>query len=196
MADAPDTKPRLASEFSSATRAQWLKLVDAVLKGRSFEEKLVARTYDGLAVEPLYGRHPHARPVAARIPSVPWQVMARVDHPDPAAANAQALDDLENGATGLSLVFAGSIGARGYGLDASETTIDRVLDDIQLDAGIAIELDLSPLSTSGRRRPTLGSSWTSIPSPCPVPWPNASPKPRRVSSSRAAASIENRDCPG
>jgi methylmalonyl-CoA mutase len=144
MADASDTKLRLASEFSSATRAQWLKLVDAVLKGRSFEEKLVARTYDGLAVEPLYGRQPHARPVAARIPSVPWQVMARVDHPDPAAANAQALDDLENGATGLSLVFAGSIGARGYGLDASETTIERVLDDIQLDAGIAIELDLSP----------------------------------------------------
>ena len=27
--------------------------------------------------------------------------MQRVDHPDPAAANAQALDDLENGATGL-----------------------------------------------------------------------------------------------
>jgi hypothetical protein len=36
--------------------------------------------------------------------------MQRLDHPDPAAANAEALHDLENGATGLSLVFAGSIG--------------------------------------------------------------------------------------
>ena len=46
--------------------------------------------------------------------------MQRLDHPDPAAANAEALNDLENGATGLSLVFAGAVGAYGYGLDASE----------------------------------------------------------------------------
>ena len=45
--------------------------------------------------------------------------MQRVDHPDPAAANAQALHDLENGATGLTLVFAGSLNANGYGLDGS-----------------------------------------------------------------------------
>jgi methylmalonyl-CoA mutase len=144
MTDAPDHKVSLASEFPRATRAQWLKLVEAVLKGRSFEEKLIAKTHDGLAVEPLYGMRLDAQPVAARMPAAPWHVMARVDHPDPVAANAQALDDLENGATGLSLVFAGSIGARGYGLDASETAIERVLADIQLDAGIAIELDLSP----------------------------------------------------
>ena len=31
--------------------------------------------------------------------------MQRVDHPDPAAANEQALHDLENGATGLTLVL-------------------------------------------------------------------------------------------
>ena len=144
MTDALDHKLSLASEFPQATRAQWLKLVEAVLKGRSFEEKLVARTYDGFSVEPLYGRRAEARPVAARMPAAPWRVMARIDHPDPAAANAQALDDLENGATGLSLVFAGSIGAHGYGLDASEIAMERVLADIQLDAGIAIELDLSP----------------------------------------------------
>jgi methylmalonyl-CoA mutase len=39
--------------------------------------------------------------------------MQRVDHPDPAAANAQALEDLENGATGLTLVMAGSTNANG-----------------------------------------------------------------------------------
>jgi methylmalonyl-CoA mutase len=144
MTGGPDHKLSLASEFPQATRTQWLKLVEAVLKSRSFEEKLVARTYDGLSVEPLYGRQAEARPIAARMPAAPWRVMARLDHPDPAAANAQALDDVENGATDLSLVFAGSIGARGYGLDASETAMERVLADIPLDAGIAIELDLSP----------------------------------------------------
>ena len=30
----------------------------------------------------------------------------------------EALHDLENGATGLSLVFAGAVGAYGYGLEA------------------------------------------------------------------------------
>ena len=68
--------------------------------------------------------------------------MQRLDHPDPVAANAEALNDLENGATGLSLVFAGSVGAYGYGLDASEATIARALDGIHL--GIALDLDLSP----------------------------------------------------
>src|SRR5262249_19326350 len=64
------------------------------------------------------------------------------DHPDPSAANAQALHDLEQGANGLSLVFAGAIGAYGYGLPCSEADVARVLDGVLLDAGIAIELDL------------------------------------------------------
>ena len=70
---------------------------------------------------------PRAVPIAGRAPGAPWAIMQRVDHPDPAAANAEALHDLENGATGLALVFAGSVGAYGYGLDASEATIARVL---------------------------------------------------------------------
>ncbi len=69
--------------------------------------------------------------------------MQRVDHPDPAAANAQALDDLKNGATGLALVFEGSVSANGFGLDASPATLARALDSINLDAGIAIDLNLS-----------------------------------------------------
>ena len=45
--------------------------------------------------------------------------MQRIDHPDPAQANTQALHDLENGADGLTLVFAGAVGARGFGLPPS-----------------------------------------------------------------------------
>jgi methylmalonyl-CoA mutase len=127
----------LAAEFPAATRDDWLRLVRIALKDRPVE-RLTSKTYDGLPIEPLYPRAAGARPIAAR--QGPWQVMTRIDHPDPAAANAQALDDLENGATGLSLVFRGAVGDRGYGLDASKEVIARVLDGVVLDAGIALEL--------------------------------------------------------
>ena len=131
----------LASEFPSATRDDWLKLVRAALKDRPFE-RLTAKTYDGLAIQPLYPRARDARPIAAR--SGPWQVMARVDHPDPAAANAQALQDLENGATGLTLICAGSLNANGFGIDGSPEILARVLDGVFLDAGIVIDFNVSP----------------------------------------------------
>src|SRR5262249_10071913 len=133
----------LAAEFAPARHEDWLKLVATALKGAPFE-KLVAKTYDDLRIQPLYAGARDAKPVAARSPGAAWQVMQRVDHPDPAAANAEALHDLENGATGLQLVFSGAPGAHGYGLDASAATLTRVLDAVVLDAGIAIELELSP----------------------------------------------------
>ena len=105
MSDAEELA--FATEFPAATREQWLKLVDGVLKGAPFDKRLVARTYDGLTIQPLYPRAADAQPVAARAPGAAWTVMQRVDHPDPAAANEQALHDLENGATGLTIVCAG-----------------------------------------------------------------------------------------
>src|SRR5215475_11634192 len=126
----------LAAEFPSASREDWLKLVRTALKDRPFE-RLITRTYDGIPIEPLYPRATDAEPIAGR--RGPWQVMARVDHPDPATANAEALHELENGATGLTLVFAGSIGARGYGLPGDPASIERALEGVHLDA-IPIEL--------------------------------------------------------
>jgi methylmalonyl-CoA mutase len=141
MADDQDLA--FAAEFPAATREQWLRLVDGVLKGAPFDTRLVARTYDGLTIGPLYPGDPAARPVAARAPGAAWTVMQRVDHPDPAAANEQALHDLENGATGLTLVHRGSVNANGYGLDASLDTLDRVLDGVYLEAGIVIDFNVS-----------------------------------------------------
>src|SRR5262249_47192723 len=124
-----------------ATRDDWLAVVSASLKGAPFDRRLVSKTYDGLRVEPLYERAANAAPIAGRAPGAPWQLMARVDHPDPAPANAQARRDLENGASGLAVVFAGAIGAYGYGLEPSEAAISRALEGIHLDAAIAIECD-------------------------------------------------------
>jgi methylmalonyl-CoA mutase len=133
-----DGSPAFAAEFPKATREQWLALVADVLRGAPFERRLVSKTYDGLAIEPLYGRDAAARPVFGHAAGTPWQVLQRIDHPDPAAANAQALTDLGNGATGLSLIFAGAVGARGFGLPNSGDAIAAVLDGASL--GIALDI--------------------------------------------------------
>ena len=72
--------------------------------------------------------------------------MQRIDHPDAPQANAQALHDLENGATGLTLVFAGANGAHGFGLEPTAEAIAKVFDGVFIDAGIAIELQVGPQS--------------------------------------------------
>ena len=138
------------AEFPPATAAAWRSLVDAVLKGAPFA-KLESRTHGGLTIEPLYPRDAAAIVICGRAPGAPWTVLQRVDHPDPAAANAQALEDLQNGATGLVLVFAGSVSANGFGLDPSAETLKRALDGVQLDAGIAIDLNLSPATRHAAR---------------------------------------------
>src|SRR5947207_7505663 len=128
----------LAAEFPAATYAQWRMLAEAALKGAPFDRTLVANTYDGLSIEPLHARAAGALPIIGRTPGANWAVMQRVDHPDPAAANGEILHDLENGATGLTYVCAGSVSANGYGLDASGETLVPVLDRGILDAGIAL----------------------------------------------------------
>jgi methylmalonyl-CoA mutase len=136
---------RLAADFAPATYDDWRKLVDGVLKGAPFE-RLVGKTYDGLKIEPIYPRAQDAAPIASRPAAAPWQIMQRIDHPDAAIANAQALHDLENGANGLTLVFAGAHGAYGFGLDPSPDAIAQVLDGVFIDAGIAIDLQVGPQS--------------------------------------------------
>jgi methylmalonyl-CoA mutase len=136
---------RLAADFQPATYDDWRKLVDGVLKGAPFD-KLVGKTSDGLKIEPIYPRARDAAPVAGRPPAAPWQIMQRIDHPDATIANAQALHDLENGATGLTLVFAGAHGAYGFGLEPSAEAIEKLLDGVFIDAGISIELQVGPQS--------------------------------------------------
>ncbi|HEY3642143.1 MAG TPA: methylmalonyl-CoA mutase subunit beta [Xanthobacteraceae bacterium] len=141
MTDAPaDTLP-LAADFPPATREQWLALVARLLKGAPFDRELVARTYDGLTIQPLYEGSSQQHAPVGRM-SAGWQILQRIDHPDPAAANAEARHDRDNGVTALSLVLAGSIGAYGYGMAAGEEAIARALDGIALDAAdMALELD-------------------------------------------------------
>ena len=95
--------------FPAATREDWMRLVEGVLKGRDFEQTLVSQTADGIRIDPLYAAAlAQAQPV--RVEHAPWRVAQRVDHPDPREAAHQALTDLEGGADALSLVFEGHTG--------------------------------------------------------------------------------------
>ena len=52
----------------------------------------------------------------------------------------------------ILILGAGAVGAHGYGLAPAADTIARVLDGVLLDAGIAIEFDLSPQTKDAGRR--------------------------------------------
>jgi methylmalonyl-CoA mutase len=146
---------RLAADFPRATRDDWRKLVDGVLKGAPFE-KLVGKTYDGLKIEPIYTRAKGAEVVLGRAATAPWQIMQRIDHPDAAKANAIALNELENGATGLEIEFAAGSGTRGFGVaDAAPETMNRLFDGVILDAGISIALH--PVLGRGNAGETLAA---------------------------------------
>lgn len=121
-----------ATDLPPVTRADWLKLVEGVLKGAPYDKRLVTRTYEGLALDALPERKAKAPIVAGRPAGAPWIISARVDQPDLAAANAQALEDLDGGASGLALVYASSAQAYGFGLpDGADLGV--VLRDVLLD---------------------------------------------------------------
>lgn len=121
-----------ATDLPKATRADWLKLVDGVLKGAPYDRKLVTHTYEGLALDALPPRKADPALVAGRPAGTPWTIAMRVDQPGPAEANAQALEDLDGGASGLDLVFASSKHAFGFGL-ADGVDLGVVLKNVLLD---------------------------------------------------------------
>lgn len=133
------TAHSFADLFPPATEADWRARVDGVLKGAPFE-KLQSRSYDAIQVEPLYQRLTQERPRALRAEAGAWSAMARVDQPDITAAHVQLMDDLTNGATGLHLVFAGAVGAYGFGLQGK--SLSQLLEGVAPNA-IAIECDVA-----------------------------------------------------
>ena len=135
----------LAAEFPAATRDAWLRLVDGVLKGADFEKKLVARSHDGLRIEPLYEKAAPA-PQPGRAASGPWRIAQRMDHPDPAAANALALADLDGGADALVFSHAGAAPARGFGVKVDTIDdLERALEGVMLDL-IAVRIETAPFA--------------------------------------------------
>ena len=139
-----DAEPSFADLFPEASHADWLKRVEAVLKGADFDKSLVARSHDGIAIQPLHARRPDAPLVAGADAGKPWRIAMRVDHPEAEAAASLAREDLEGGADALALVFAGGHAARGFGLPCKTVSdLDETLAGVHLDL-VSMRLDPAP----------------------------------------------------
>ncbi|WP_405010023.1 methylmalonyl-CoA mutase family protein [Kitasatospora sp. NBC_01539] len=122
----PDDRLPLASEFPDATREQWQRLVEGVLRksgsqpasGEQAEDALTTQLQDGLRARPLYTAQD--APADAGFPGFPpfvrggrpqgatvsgWDVRQLHADPDPRRTNEAVLADLENGATSLWLAL-------------------------------------------------------------------------------------------
>ncbi|MEQ8786875.1 MAG: methylmalonyl-CoA mutase family protein [Pirellulaceae bacterium] len=109
----------LADDFPPVTYEAWRELVEADLKGASFEQKLVTHTYEGIDIQPVYTRRdaladdethslPGFRPFvrgASPLGAVltGWDLRQEYAHPDLTVVNQSILADLEGGVTSLLL---------------------------------------------------------------------------------------------
>ena len=146
-----DTDLALIPEFEQPSRETWLGLVAKVLEGADYDQRLVSRTADGLAVQPLYARSDAAvgAQAVARSAYFPggWDVRQHHAEPDPKAANAAILEDLEGGATSLVLQVA----APGqWGLPYSADGLSTALKGVFLDGcGIALDARENTMDAAG-----------------------------------------------
>lgn len=129
--------------FPDVDRKQWLELVARSLGEDTDYESLVSRTDGGIAIDPLQERVSDAASLRRGHTDGPWTVVQRVDDPDPSRAARQATEDLADGATGLSLVFAGAPNAFGYGLPANPKDLATLLSEIPL-RGTHFRIDVHP----------------------------------------------------
>ena len=136
---------KLAAGFPPTSHEAWLKLVDKVLAGADFDKKLVSRTYDGLAIQPLYtradwksegdpsgfpGGAPFTRGATALGTTRGWDVRQSVGHADLALTNRLILDELEKGAMSILLNNNPGNGSRIDTLADLEVVLKDVLLDI------------------------------------------------------------------
>ncbi|WP_174301676.1 methylmalonyl-CoA mutase family protein [Caulobacter sp. S45] len=134
----------LAADFPIPSHEAWVALVEKTLKGAS-PDTLTRSGYDGLPVEPLYTASPH-QPDSVRFSVTRsqgegrWDVRTVLDTADPARANADALQDLENGANSL-LLRVDPTGRDGVAVASAEdmarvlTGVEIELAPVALDAG-------------------------------------------------------------
>ena len=135
---------RFTQSFAPRDREDWVGAATKALKTVPFD-RLKSTTLDGIVIEPIYSGSDAPTALGARAAGAPWTVMARIDIPGNKTANAQILEDLEGGASGLDLVGAESPNAAGYGLTIScEGCVTNLL------AGV--HLDLIPIRVDGGRR--------------------------------------------
>jgi len=110
----------LTSPFPPATREAWLALVAKTLGEAPFSS-LEKTTAEGLPVEPLYeaADRPPGFPARPFHEDRAWDLRTLSAHPDPRAANAEVLRDLEGGAASV-IARLDPTGATGVAVGSAE----------------------------------------------------------------------------
>ena len=119
----------LQGDFPPASHQDWLAQLERILKGRS-PDTLTTERPDGLRAAPVYdlgAAHPRAA-LDARAKA--WTIVQRADDPDPERGHQQLMRDLEGGAGGIALVFAGAVSARGAGLSSEPADLTRLMEGV------------------------------------------------------------------
>ena len=122
-----------------ASEGDWRALVEQGLKGAQWS-RLVGKTADGIALEPLYRETDIAttRDVSGMPGGAPfvrgerqgaWAIRQAFEHPDPEQTNRDILADLAGGVSAIELV----VGARGVAI-GSAVDLDLALADVILEA--------------------------------------------------------------
>lgn len=158
MTETPQTtsdRPNpLASAFDAKTREAWHDLVLQALKGADFDKRMVAKTRDGIRIEPIYapdqqgqtqspppGSAPFTRGTNRSVEGLGWQIHQFVTEADPQAANRTLLQDLEAGTNGVVLQIE-SPGQPGVKITSSSDFVTALtgsyldLAPVQLKAGV------------------------------------------------------------
>lgn len=131
------------AKFQDVDMQRWRALAAKTLGGADFET-LTSLTDDEIRIDPLALRVKGARHWGARTEQqAPWIVTQRVDDPDPARANRQALEDIDQGATGLALVFEEAPNAFGFGLPAKPEALAIALHNVPLNK-VYLRIDAHP----------------------------------------------------
>lgn len=150
---------KLASEFPSADYASWRQLAEEALKGAPFDKKLVTQMPDGFAVQPIYtsGDQDDATrlihevlnaTVEPRETVTGWDIRQLHTHPDPKMTNAAILEDLENGATSITLKLDAAA-RQGREITSGEVGVDGVAIHCLADLQLALDDVYTNLATIG-----------------------------------------------
>lgn len=143
-----DDRLALAAGFPASTDEAWQGLVKRILGDRDIDAELARKTYDGIAVRPLYtaadwrpeneasgfpGLAPFTRghrPIGHAKDG--WDIRQLHTHPDRATCNREILADLGRGVMSIELRLDRT-GADGVMVDTVDD-LDAVLDGVYLDA--------------------------------------------------------------
>lgn len=142
-------------DFPRVSESDWRKQVDKALKGASFDEAMLAATYDGIGIKPLYTRDDALDTGALARAWLAWDISQACVETDPATANAVILSELHGGATSILLQLAAP-GQTGLpptveALERALRGVDLAIAPIRLSPGTRFDDGAKALTEAGRR---------------------------------------------